>query len=162
MAARCAVQRSMPEGRVCSAAIAIWFFMNLFVIGMNYAPEHTGIAPYTTELCEDLTRRGHCVTVATTFPHYPEWKIHAGYEGKRALTEFQNGVRVKRRAVYLPKRTSRSCRMRPWPRTCRWTWVIVPPSTASAATPKPLLYFHFAWFLEMLLITKFKIKTKSN
>lgn len=80
--------------------------MNLFVIGMNYAPEHTGIAPYTTELCEYLTRRGHHVTVATTFPHYPEWKTHAAYLGKRARTEIQNGVTLKRRAVYLPKHPS--------------------------------------------------------
>lgn len=80
--------------------------MNLFVIGMNYAPERTGIAPFTTELCEHLTRRGHCVTVATTFPHYPEWKIHPDYVGKRSLTEVRNGVTLKRRAVYLPKHTS--------------------------------------------------------
>src|SRR5690349_15897660 len=80
--------------------------MNLFVIGMNYAPEHTGIAPFTTDLCEYLTRRGHCVTVATTFPHYPQWKTHPDYVGKHALAEIRNGVTLKRRSVYLPKRTS--------------------------------------------------------
>ncbi len=80
--------------------------MKLLVIGMNYAPEQTGIAPFTTELCEDLARHGHSVTVATTFPHYPEWKIHSSYAGKRAMTEIRNGVTVKRTWVLLPKRAS--------------------------------------------------------
>ncbi|HZQ05318.1 MAG TPA: WcaI family glycosyltransferase [Anaerolineae bacterium] len=80
--------------------------MNLLVIGMNYAPERTGIAPFTTELCEYLAQRGHRVTVATTFPHYPEWKTHATYSGKWALTEQRNGVTLHRKAVFLPKRAS--------------------------------------------------------
>lgn len=86
--------------------------MNLLVLGMNYAPEHTGIGPFTTDLCEYLARHGHTVTVATTFPHYPEWKTHAAYQGKRAQTEFRNGVTLKRRAVYLPKHPSARERIR--------------------------------------------------
>ncbi len=81
-------------------------FMNLLVIGMNYAPETTGIAPYTTELCEYLVQRGHKVTVATTFPHYPEWKTYDAYAGKWAFTEQRNGVRLYRKAVFVPKRAS--------------------------------------------------------
>ncbi len=80
--------------------------MKLLLLGMNYAPERTGIAPYTTELCEYLVQRGHTVTVATTFPHYPEWKTFKGYEGKWAQTEVLNGVRLKRKAVLLPKRAT--------------------------------------------------------
>lgn len=76
--------------------------MNLLVIGMNYAPERTGIATYTTDLCEHLTRRGHRVTVATTLPHYPEWQTHPEYAGKRSQTEIRNGVTLKRKAVFLP------------------------------------------------------------
>ncbi|MCC7162375.1 MAG: WcaI family glycosyltransferase [Anaerolineae bacterium] len=80
--------------------------MKLLVIGMNYAPEQTGIAPFTTELCEHLTRRGHTVTVATTFPHYPEWKTHECYAGMFAHTERRNGVTLKRKWVMLPRRAS--------------------------------------------------------
>lgn len=80
--------------------------MKLLVVGMNYAPEQTGIAPFTTELCEHLARQGHTVTVATTFPHYPEWKTNDRYAGKRALTETRNGVTLKRKWVFLPKRAS--------------------------------------------------------
>lgn len=80
--------------------------MKLLIIGMNYAPEQTGIAPFTTELCEHLARHGHTVTVATTFPHYPEWKTAARYAGMYALTETRNGVLLKRKWVFLPKRAS--------------------------------------------------------
>lgn len=76
--------------------------MNILIIGMNYAPERTSIGPYTTELCEKLVTRGHQVTVATTFPHYPEWEIHPEYRGKIFSQEILNGVRVRRSYVRLP------------------------------------------------------------
>lgn len=76
--------------------------MNLLVLGMNYAPESTGIAPFTTGLCEYLAARGHAVTVATTFPHYPEWKTHAAYANKWTQTETRSGVTIHRTRVFLP------------------------------------------------------------
>ena len=60
--------------------------MKLLLLCINYAPESTGIAPFTTALGEELVQRGHRVTVATTFPHYPEWQTHAAYRGKWFLT----------------------------------------------------------------------------
>jgi hypothetical protein len=44
-------------------------------IGINYAPEPTGIGPYTTGMAEGLARRGWGVDVITGFPHYPWWRI---------------------------------------------------------------------------------------
>lgn len=85
--------------------------MNLLVVGMNYAPERTGIGPYTTDLCEYLVTRGHQVTVATTFPHYPEWKTYEAYAGKWSLTEQADGVTLKRKRVLLPKRATMVRRM---------------------------------------------------
>jgi colanic acid biosynthesis glycosyl transferase WcaI len=73
---------------------------------MNYAPERTGIAPYTTDLAEYLAARGHQVTVATTFPHYPAWRTQEAYQNKRALTEAHNGVTIHRRAVALPRKAT--------------------------------------------------------
>ena len=78
--------------------------MKLLVLGMNYAPERTGIAPFTTGLSEYLATRGHTVAVATTFPHYPEWKTHPEYKGRMTQTEIRDGVTVYRKAVYMPKR----------------------------------------------------------
>lgn len=80
--------------------------MNLLLLCMNYAPERTGIAPFTTDLAEYLAARGHQVTVATTFPHYPEWETYAPYRGQRLVRETRNGVTILRRAIPLPKRAT--------------------------------------------------------
>ena len=54
--------------------------MRILVAGINYAPEVTGIAPYTTGLAEGLAQRGHTVDVWTGLPHYPQWQIASGWE----------------------------------------------------------------------------------
>jgi colanic acid biosynthesis glycosyl transferase WcaI len=78
--------------------------MHLLILGMNYAPESTGIGPYTSGLAEFLARQGHRVTVATAFPHYPQWRREAGYaHGRRFLHwEQRNGVAVHRGWVKIP------------------------------------------------------------
>src|SRR5215218_3650012 len=50
------------------------------MVGLNYAPEPTGIAPYTSGLAEGLAARGHQVRVLTGLPHYPQWRVADGYE----------------------------------------------------------------------------------
>lgn len=75
--------------------------MRVLVVGLNYAPEPTGIAPYTTALCRGLADRGHDVRVLTTMPHYPEWRIYDGYEGW-SRHERCRGVRVHRMRHYVP------------------------------------------------------------
>ena len=65
------------------------------VIGLNYAPETTGIAPYTAGLARHLAACGHDVTVVTGHPHYPEWRIHEGYEAHRPPIQ-DAGVRLVR------------------------------------------------------------------
>jgi hypothetical protein len=47
--------------------------LNFVIVGINYAPEITGCAPYNTDLAEKLASAGHKVTVITGLPHYPEW-----------------------------------------------------------------------------------------
>ncbi len=74
----------------------------LRIIGINYDPETTGNAPYTTGLAEHLVASGHEVTVVTGLPHYPAWRISPGYGGRLARDEMQSGVRVRRRAHYVP------------------------------------------------------------
>ena len=43
--------------------------MRILVIGINYAPERTSVAPFTTGLCEHLASHGDEVTVVTAFPY---------------------------------------------------------------------------------------------
>jgi len=44
------------------------------LFGINYAPEPSGNAPYTTALAEHLIGSGWAVDVHTGLPHYPSWE----------------------------------------------------------------------------------------
>jgi glycosyltransferase involved in cell wall biosynthesis len=80
--------------------------MKLLIIGLNYAPEETGNAPYTAGLAEHLADRGHEVTVVTGLPHYPGWRVFDGYRWRTWLREERNGVDVRRRWHYVPAKQS--------------------------------------------------------
>jgi colanic acid biosynthesis glycosyl transferase WcaI len=76
--------------------------LKLLVVGLNYAPDFIGIPKYTTELCEELVRRGHDVSVLTAPPYYPAWEVPAAY--RRAWrSETLNGVHLLRAPIYVPK-----------------------------------------------------------
>ncbi len=77
--------------------------MKALIVGLNYAPEPSGNAPYTTKLSQGLTRRGVSVKVLTGYPHYPEWKIADGYTG-RSMEECLGDVAVKRLRTTVPQR----------------------------------------------------------
>src|SRR4030095_14739699 len=47
--------------------------LRVLAVGINYGPEHTGIAPYTTQLCEYLVERGAEVSGLTGGPPHPGW-----------------------------------------------------------------------------------------
>ena len=78
---------------------------NILIVGINYRPETTGIAPYTSDLAEYLAASGHRVTVLTGFAHYPAWRVEPGERRMRAV-EACNGVRVLRRRHYVPRAQS--------------------------------------------------------
>jgi colanic acid biosynthesis glycosyl transferase WcaI len=75
----------------------------VLLVGVNYWPEPTGIAPYTTELAEYLAGRGARVQALTGMPCYPGWAVHHDYRGLR-IREQRNGVQVLRVAHFVPKR----------------------------------------------------------
>ncbi len=77
--------------------------LKLLVVGLNYAPDFIGIPKYTTEMCEELARRGHSVTVVTAPPYYPAWEVPAAYRGVWR-SETLNGVRLVRAPIYVPKK----------------------------------------------------------
>lgn len=74
----------------------------LQIFGLNYAPEQTGNAPYTTSLAERLVADGTPVSVTTAHPHYPAWRVSEGYGGWKTVDEV-NGVHLTRLAHYVPK-----------------------------------------------------------
>ncbi len=86
--------------------------LNTLLIATNYWPEPTGIAIYTTDLAECLSVEGHRVTVLTSLPHYPWWKVPVEFahlvEGKSE----HNGISVVRAKHLVPPKMSAFLRMR--------------------------------------------------
>jgi colanic acid biosynthesis glycosyl transferase WcaI len=78
--------------------------LDVLITSSYYWPEPAGNAPYATGVAEHLAALGHRVVVATGFPHYPAWR--SGARGRLAAREERNGVEVRRRWHYVPKRQS--------------------------------------------------------
>ena len=86
--------------------------MHILLVTTNYWPEHTGIAVYTTDFAETLQSKNNQVSVLTSLPHYPWWKIPAQYsyfcEGKSS----HNNVSVIRAKHLVPPKMNAFLRIR--------------------------------------------------
>ena len=80
--------------------------MRILILAGNYAPEETASAPLTTDACAYLAAAGHSVSVVTTFPHYPQWKIRKEHAGHFYRREMAGDVTVRRVLHYIPSRPS--------------------------------------------------------
>lgn len=78
--------------------------MKILIVGLNYAPELTGIGKYTAEMAEWLAHRGHSVKVVTTPPYYPAWDVPAPYSKFRYRRDVLQSVIVIRCPLYVPKK----------------------------------------------------------
>mgnify|MGYP003677065750 CR=1 FL=1 len=76
--------------------------LGISILSLHFPPEPTGNAPYTGALAFGLSGLGYNVTANVGHPHYPEWKIRAGY-GQWKRVEHQKGVEVRRRLHYVPR-----------------------------------------------------------
>jgi colanic acid biosynthesis glycosyl transferase WcaI len=76
----------------------------LLLVSTNYAPEHTGIGPYATQLAEHWAARGADTHVLAGLPHYPSWLLDPAYAGRWRVTEARGGVTVHRRKHTVPAR----------------------------------------------------------
>lgn len=66
--------------------------MKILVICQYYYPE-----PFRhPDICEELVKRGHDVTVVTGLPNYPMGEIYEGYRKGEKRDEVLNGVKVHR------------------------------------------------------------------
>ena len=61
--------------------------MRILAVCQYYAPEPFRI----TDLCEELVRRGHEVTMLTGVPNYPMGEIYPDYEKRRRREEELKG-----------------------------------------------------------------------
>ena len=66
--------------------------MKILVVCQYYSPEPFRIS----DICEEMVKRGHDVTVITGIPNYPEGVIYKGYENGQKREENINGVKVHR------------------------------------------------------------------
>lgn len=80
--------------------------LRVLICGINYAPEHSGIAPYTTQAAEHLARQGADVLVLTGVPHYPSWSVPSEYRHRLSSEHIINAVAVRRLRHYVPTRQS--------------------------------------------------------
>lgn len=74
--------------------------MKILVVCQYYYPEPFRIS----DVCEEMVKRGHEVTVVTGEPNYPEGRIYQGYENHQRQDEIINGVTVHRCHI-IPRKT---------------------------------------------------------
>lgn len=77
--------------------------MKILLYGINFAPDVTGIAKYTTEMATWLAAQGHEVRVVTAPPYYPDWRVREGYSAWRNAPETLGGVSVHRTPLWIPR-----------------------------------------------------------
>jgi colanic acid biosynthesis glycosyl transferase WcaI len=77
--------------------------LSVLLVGINYSPESTGIAPYSAGFARELVRRGARVRVVSAFPHYPQWSFEDGVPPRTANRD-EGGVRIVSRRHRLPSR----------------------------------------------------------
>ncbi len=73
--------------------------MRILFVCQHYWPEHF----QTTDICEELARRGHEVTALVGVPNYPTGVVPEDYRDGRNREQFRNGVRIVR-ADEVPRR----------------------------------------------------------
>jgi colanic acid biosynthesis glycosyl transferase WcaI len=84
----------------------------VLLVTTNYWPEPTGIALYTTDLAETLQAKSHQVSVLTSLPHYPWWKVQEEFAHLGEGTRTHNGVSIIRAKHLVPPKMNALLRMR--------------------------------------------------
>lgn len=85
--------------------------LRVIIWGINYSPEPTGIAPYTTDLARHLLAEGMAVSVVTGFAYYPGWRTAPADRGRVFRHETIDGVGVHRCWHHVPFRVTKPGRM---------------------------------------------------
>ncbi len=80
--------------------------MRIVFCCMQFAPDHTGLAAFTTGVAEHLADAGHEVEVIAAMPHYPQWQFPPEYGRKLHVRERRGNVSLHRWRVPIPKRRS--------------------------------------------------------
>ena len=84
----------------------------VLLVTSNYWPEPTGIAVYTADLAESLSPQGHRVSVLTSLPHYPWWKVPVEFSHLGEGVTSHNGIEVIRANHLIPPKMDALFRIR--------------------------------------------------
>jgi colanic acid biosynthesis glycosyl transferase WcaI len=76
--------------------------VHIHFLGINYWPEATGIAVFSTGRAEHLAACGHTVTVCTAVPYYPLWRVAEAYRRRPFARETRESVEILRCPLYVP------------------------------------------------------------
>ena len=79
------------------------------LVGINYAPEPTGNAPYTTDLSIGLEAVGSTLVI-TGIPHYPWWEKQTDFDDSQTL-ERRSNLAIKRINHLVPSRQNNLSRL---------------------------------------------------
>jgi glycosyltransferase involved in cell wall biosynthesis len=100
---------STPSRSSAGVELAEHRAIKVTIVGLNFAPERSGIAAYTTALSEGLAESGMSVHAVTGYPHYPGSRVYEGYSRKLPV-ERHNGVVITRVRHFVrpsPRRANR-------------------------------------------------------
>ena len=77
--------------------------LSICLVGINYAPDSTGIAPYTQAMAKAFRDASAEVHVVTGVPHYPQWTVRdAKYSHGSRWDEIIDGIEVTRVSHHVP------------------------------------------------------------
>src|SRR5215472_11811789 len=77
--------------------------MRILFLTQYYPPETGAAQNRLSDLARRLTALGHCVTVLTAMPNYPQGEIFREYRGRLVRETIEDGVRVIRTWIYATK-----------------------------------------------------------
>ena len=84
----------------------------VLLVTTNYWPEPTGIAVYTTDLAQSLKEHGFEVSVLTSLPHYPWWKVPSEFANLAEGVAQHESVEVVRVKHLIPAKMNALMRIR--------------------------------------------------
>jgi len=98
----------------------------VLIYGMNFSPEIAGVGKYTGEIAEYLKQTGADVTVVTTPPHYPGWRVQPGYKNRYSAT-ISAGMKVIRTPLLLRQKMG-------------GIWRLIAPATFAISSAPVVIY----------------------
>ena len=84
----------------------------ILLVTTNFWPEPSGIAVYTTDLAETLTIQGDQVSVLTSLPHYPWWRVPSEFAHLGQGAGTHKGVLIFRAKHLVPPKMNAFLRVR--------------------------------------------------